>query len=81
MSLPLSSVLTARLNRVRAAFDEVGIDALVVSSLPNQRYLTNHVWHGRYRRAHARRVPSAGRCALRDGGFATARHRRRRARI
>ena len=43
MSLPLSSVLAARQNRVRTAFDESGIDALVVSSLPNQRYLTNHV--------------------------------------
>ena len=43
MSLPPSSVLEARQNRVRAAFDESGIDALVVSSLPNQRYLTSHV--------------------------------------
>jgi len=43
MSLPPSPVLAARQSRVRAAFDESGIDALVVSSLPNQRYLTNHV--------------------------------------
>jgi len=43
MSLPSSSVLAARQNRVRGAFDDSGIDALVVSSLPNLRYLTNHV--------------------------------------
>jgi Xaa-Pro aminopeptidase len=36
-------MVVARQNRVRAAFDECGIGALVVSSLPNQRYLTNHV--------------------------------------
>jgi Xaa-Pro aminopeptidase len=43
MSLPPSSVLASRQDFVRAAFDEAGIGALVVSSLPNQRYLTNHV--------------------------------------
>lgn len=43
MSLPPSLLLAARQDRIRASFDESGIDALVVSSLPNQRYLTNHV--------------------------------------
>jgi Xaa-Pro aminopeptidase len=43
MSLPVSSVLASRQNLVRAAFDQAGIGGLVVSSLANQRYLTNHV--------------------------------------
>ena len=32
--------VTGRLDRLRAAFDDLGVDALVVTTLPNVRYLT-----------------------------------------
>ena len=32
--------MTGRLDRLRAAFDDLGVDALVVTTLPNIRYLT-----------------------------------------
>src|SRR5690349_14791474 len=43
MRLPPSSILAARLARVRQAFDAVGLDAIVVTNPVNIRYLTNHV--------------------------------------
>ena len=43
MALPSSSTLAARQARLRESFAALGIDALVVSHLPNLRYLTNHV--------------------------------------
>jgi Xaa-Pro aminopeptidase len=44
MALPASSTLASRLARLRQAFTDFGIDALVVGHPPNLRYLTNHVW-------------------------------------
>jgi Xaa-Pro aminopeptidase len=43
MLLPSSSILAARLARLRQTFPALGIDALLVGHTPNVRYLTNHV--------------------------------------
>jgi|CXWL01.1.fsa_nt_gi Xaa-Pro aminopeptidase len=42
MSVPLSATLAERHARLREALTAQGIDALVVTSAPNIRYLTNH---------------------------------------
>ncbi len=43
MPLPDTSVLIARHSQVRRALAAAGLDALVVTSSPNIRYLSNHV--------------------------------------
>jgi len=43
MVFPPTSILAARLTRLRLALEPLGIDALVVSHPPNLRYLANHV--------------------------------------
>ncbi len=43
MPLPTTSVLAARHTRLRSAFPDLGVEALVVSHAPNLRYLVNHV--------------------------------------
>jgi Xaa-Pro aminopeptidase len=43
LGLPGSSVLAARHLRVRSALEALGLDALIVTTPANQRYLANHV--------------------------------------
>ena len=43
MRLPDSATLAARQARIRGQFSALDIDALVVTSFPNIRYLSNHV--------------------------------------
>jgi len=43
MPPPPTSILAARHARLRSAFPELGVEALVVSHSPNLRYLANHV--------------------------------------
>jgi Xaa-Pro aminopeptidase len=43
MRLPLSDILGARHERARAGLDRLGLDAAVITSVANIRYLTNHV--------------------------------------
>jgi Xaa-Pro aminopeptidase len=43
MPLPDTATLLARQARIREQFDTLNIDALVVTSFPNIRYLANHV--------------------------------------
>src|SRR5215207_1420824 len=42
-TLPSSAVLAARHARIREALDAVNVDALVVTSATNIRYLTSHI--------------------------------------
>ena len=80
-SLPPITV-TGRLDRLRDAFDEHGIDALVVTTLPNVRYLTGFsgsagiltvtrdaallTTDGRYRTQSAEQIDKAGAAAQVD---------------
>ncbi len=74
--------VTGRLDRLRAAFDDLGVDALVVTTLPNIRYLTGFsgsagvltvsrqrallTTDGRYRTQSAEQLEGAGAAAQVD---------------
>ena len=96
-STPLPAItVTGRLDRLRATFDEHEIDALVVTTLPNVRYLTGFTGSagiltvtrdaallttdGRYRTQSAEQVERAGASAQVDIAIGTVTEQRQAAR-